>query len=176
LKIQNITIVDLKTPEEWVDTVMKGDIDVVVTAQPYANTVRERLGTNGFFWPVQSSQFLHGLMVSTDNWVTGHPELAVRFIKSIAQAEEYASRNPDKAKAVVQKALNLDAGYIEMVWAQNQFSLYLDQSLLLAMEDEARWMISNNLTAEKTVPDFLDLIYADALKSVKPGAVRIVGK
>jgi len=64
---------------------------------------------------------------------------------------------------------------METVWFQNQFSLSLDQSLILAMEDEARWMISNSLTTEKTVPNFLDYIYPDGLSAVKPGAVRIAG-
>jgi NitT/TauT family transport system substrate-binding protein len=42
------------------------------------------------------------------------------------------------------------------------------------MEDEARWMINNNLTTEKTVPDFLDYIYIDGLESIKPGSVNII--
>jgi NitT/TauT family transport system substrate-binding protein len=42
------------------------------------------------------------------------------------------------------------------------------------MEDEARWMIKNNLTTEKTVPDFLKYIYIDGLKAVKPEAVNII--
>jgi NitT/TauT family transport system substrate-binding protein len=42
------------------------------------------------------------------------------------------------------------------------------------MEDEARWMISNNLTQEKQVPDFLNYIYEDGLKAVKPEAVKII--
>jgi NitT/TauT family transport system substrate-binding protein len=45
------------------------------------------------------------------------------------------------------------------VWSQNQFSLSLDQSLIVAMEDEARWMIKNSLTGEKQVPDFADYIH-----------------
>ena len=63
---------------------------------------------------------------------------------------------------------------METVWSQNQFSLSLDQSLITAMEDEARWMIKNNLTTEKQVPDFLDYIYEDGLKAVKPEAVNII--
>jgi hypothetical protein len=35
-------------------------------------------------------------------------------------------------------------------------------------------MISNNLTTEKTIPNFLDYIYTDALKAVKPDAVKII--
>ena len=40
------------------------------------------------------------------------------------------------------------------------------------MEDEARWMIKNNLTTEKQVPDFMNYIYADGLKAIKPEAVK----
>ena len=42
------------------------------------------------------------------------------------------------------------------------------------MEDEARWMTNDGLTTEKQVPNFLDYIYDDALKAVKPEAVNII--
>jgi hypothetical protein len=42
------------------------------------------------------------------------------------------------------------------------------------MEDEARWMIANNLTTEKQVPDFGDYIYESCLKAVKPEAVNLI--
>ena len=59
------------------------------------------------------------------------------------------------------------------IWPDHQFSLTLDQSLLIAMEDEGRWMIKNNLTTEKTMPDFRDYIYTKGLEEVKPDAVNI---
>lgn len=59
-------------------------------------------------------------------------------------------------------------------WQVHQFSLSLDQSLITAMEDEARWMIKNNLTSEKQVPDFMNYVYVDGLKAVKPEAVNII--
>ncbi len=52
--------------------------------------------------------------------------------------------------------------------------LMLDQSLVVAMEDEARWMISNNRTTEMMVPNFLEYIHLDGLKSVKPAEVNII--
>lgn len=174
MNIKDITLVDVKTPAEWVNAVANGDIDAIATAQPYANSARERLGANAVVWPAQGSQPIFGLIVSTDEWITNHPELVSRFLKSLAQAEEYATRNPAEAKAIVQKRLNLDAARMETVWSQDQFSLSLDQSLILAMEDEARWMMNNNLTTEKNIPDFLDYIYEDDLKDVKPEAVNII--
>jgi len=74
----------------------------------------------------------------------------------------------------VQNWLDLDAGYMATVWQQNQFSLTLDQSLVLAMEDEARWMIRNNLTNATAIPDFRNFLYTDGLDTVKPGSVKII--
>ena len=176
MAIKDIDVVDLKTPQEWVNAVVSGDIDAVVTAQPDANTARERLGPNGFIWPVQSGQFLNGLIVSTNDWLANNPGMATRFLKAMIQAERYFERNPDKAKAIVKAGLNLDAGYVNTAWTQNQFTISLDQSLVVAMEDEARWIIGNNLTSGDAVPNFLDLINADSLKIVDPGSVRISGK
>jgi NitT/TauT family transport system substrate-binding protein len=174
MSMQDITLVDVKTPEEWVNAVVNGDIDAIATAQPYANSAKERLGPNAVAWPAQSGQPLHGLIISSDKWMTKHPELTKRFLKSLTLAEEYVTRNPAQAKAIIQKRLNLDAAYMETVWSQNQFSLSLDQSLIIAMEDEARWMIANRLTSEKKIPDFLNYINEDALKAIKPEAVSII--
>jgi NitT/TauT family transport system substrate-binding protein len=174
MNMQDITLVDVKTPEEWVNAIVNGDIDTISTAQPYVNSIKERLGANAVVWPAQSGQPLHGLIISSNDWITRHPELARRFLKSLAEAEEYLIRHPAEAKAIVQKRLNLDAAYMETVWSQNQFSLSLDQALIVTMEDEARWMIKNNLTTEKQVPDFMNYIHIDGLKAVKPEAVNII--
>jgi NitT/TauT family transport system substrate-binding protein len=174
MNMRDITLVDVKTPTEWVNAVVNGDIDAIATAQPYANSAKERLDANGVFWSAQSSQPQYGLISSTEEWIRKHPQQVRRFLKSLAQAEEYVIRNPAEAKAIVQKRLNLDASYMETVWSQNQFSLSLDQSLITAMEDEARWMIKNNLTREKQVPDFMNYIYVDGLRAVKPEAANII--
>jgi NitT/TauT family transport system substrate-binding protein len=174
LNIQDVTLVDLKTPAEWVDTVVNGDIDAVATAQPYANLAKDGLGANAVVWSIQSSQPLYAQAISTDEWITTHPELVNRFLRSLLQAEELAINYPAEAKAIVKNQMNLTDAYIETVWTQNQFSLSLDQSLVSAMENEARWMMSNNLTNVTQVPNFLNYIYLDGLKSVKPESVNII--
>jgi NitT/TauT family transport system substrate-binding protein len=171
---RDITLVDVKTPEGWVDDVAKGDIDAIATAQPYADSARYQLGDTAVVWSVQSSQPVAGLIVSTDEWLSTHPDQAAGFLRSLAEAEEYVQTYPTEAQAIVQKWLNLDAGYMATVWQQNQFSLTLDQSLVLAMEDEARWMIRNNLTNATVVPDFRNHLYTDGLDVVKPGSVKII--
>lgn len=174
IDIDNTTLVDLKKPEEWVNAVVEGEIDAVATAQPYASFAKNRLGGKGIVWPVQSGQPAHGLVITSNEWLTNHPDGTRRFLQSLAQAEDYLLRRPAEAKTILQKQLNVDAAYVETLWSQNQFSLCLDQALIATMEDEARWMIANNLTSEKDVPDFYDYIYLESLKAVKSEAVNII--
>ena len=44
MSLQDITLVDVKTPEEWVNAVVNGDIDAIATAQPYADLAKEPSG------------------------------------------------------------------------------------------------------------------------------------
>jgi len=174
ISVRDITVVDLKTPAEWENAVPDGTIDAIVTAQPYADLASKQLGSNAVVWPAQSGQYIFGLVVSSNDWVTKNPEKIRRFLRSLAQAEEYAISHPSSAKAIVQKRLSADTALVESIWSRDQFTVSLDQSLVVAMEDEARWMIKNKLTAEKEVPFFNDYIYEDALKAIKPEAVNII--
>ncbi|MGE5832686.1 MAG: ABC transporter substrate-binding protein, partial [Methanomicrobiales archaeon] len=173
--MQDITLVDVRTPEGWVDAVARGDIDAIATAQPYAGKAMGRLGDNAVSWPIQSGQPLFANIISTESWIEAHPGSATRFLESLAEAEEYLNSHPAESMAIVQSRLDLDPGYMDSVWQQNRFSLSLDQSLVLAMEDEARWMIANNLTDARTVPDFREVIEPRFLEEVRPGSVNIIG-
>ncbi len=125
--------------------------------------------------PRQSGQLLYGVLTSRNDWIARNPVPLVRLLKAIDQANLYIAQHPKEAKAIVQRRLNLDPGYVDRIWQRNLFSLSLDQSLITAMEDEARWMIHNNLTAgNKTIPNFLDFIHAKSLKEVNPNSVNII--
>lgn len=175
LSMQDINLVDVKTPADWVNAVVNGSIDAVATAQPYANLAKEGLGDNAVVWPIQSNQPLYALAIATNNWITAHPELVNRFLKSLVQAEEFTLNHPSQVKEIVKNELNFTDEYVDTVWKQNTFSLSLDQSLLLAMQDEARWLISNNLTNATGISNMQDFIYVDGLKAVKQGVVNIIG-
>lgn len=174
MDVSDVTIFNLNLSQSE-DALVNRDVDAIVNWQPYTNTVQGRLGSNAVVWPVQNHQESYGLMICRNDWITKNPELVNRFLRSLAQAEEFASNHPAAAKAIVKKQMNFSDAYMETVWQQNQFSLSLDQSLITAMEDEGRWMIKNNLTTEKAIPNFRNYISTLGLEEVKPGSVNIIG-
>lgn len=173
MNIGQVTLVDVNVSRSE-NAITNADVDAIISRPPHLFAIQERLGLNAVTWPAQSGQALYAILIGRNNWIAEHPELVKRLLNSLAQAEEYVIRHPAEAKAILKKKLSLTDDYVNGVWPENQFSLSLDQSLVIAMEDEARWMIGNNLTGEKTVPDFGNYIYIDGLKAVKPGAVNII--
>ncbi|MBI4596138.1 MAG: NrtA/SsuA/CpmA family ABC transporter substrate-binding protein [Candidatus Tectomicrobia bacterium] len=173
INIGQVTLIDV-SPSRSEDAIIRGDVDAIISRPPYIRPIEERLGVNAVIWPAQSGQALYAILIGRNDWITGHPEPIKRLLSSLAQAEEYIIHHSAETKAILQKKLNLTDHDVTKVWSENQFSLSLDQSFILAMEDEARWMIKNNLPMERTVPDFTNYIYIEGLKTLKPEAVDII--
>jgi NitT/TauT family transport system substrate-binding protein len=104
----------------------------------------------------------------------GNPPGSYRpVLCDLSREETYLSEHPDEARAIVRDRLNYHDACMDVVRPENQFSLSLDQSLLVAMNNEARWIINNNLSAEKVIPDFREYISPEELSRVRPEAVNI---
>ncbi len=174
LSLQDVTIIDLK-PSQFADALANGTVDALQISRKDMISVEKRLGSNDLvIWPSQSYQSAYEILACRGDWAAAHPESISRLLKSLGQAEEYLINHPAEAKAIVQKRLNYSDSYMTAVWQDNQYSLTLDQSLVIAMEDEGRWMISNNLTNVTAIPDFRKYIDTRGLKEVNPEAVNII--
>jgi NitT/TauT family transport system substrate-binding protein len=171
--IGDVTVVNTP-PAKLRDAVSSGTVDAVVAWAPYSTQIKELSPGNTVAWQVQSGQSVFGLIVGTNDWVTSHPDTVSRFWRSLAQAQGFLTRHPDEAKEILRRNVGYEMSYIDSIWPQYDFSLSLDQSLIIAMEDEARWMIKNNLTTEKQVPVFANFINENGLKAVRPEAVNII--
>ncbi|HWQ18877.1 MAG TPA: NrtA/SsuA/CpmA family ABC transporter substrate-binding protein [Methanotrichaceae archaeon] len=173
LSISDVVLVNVK-PSQYADAIGNGTVDAILAWDPYTDEIKERLLQDLVIWPAQSGQLGYWNLICRDEWATEHPELISRVLRSVDQAEEYTINHPADAKAVVQKRRNYSDKYMAATWSNTQFSLSLDQSLILAMEDEGRWMIANNSTGEKTIPDYRSYIYTEGLQEIKPYVVNII--
>ena len=96
------------------------------------------------------------------------------MLRALVRAEAFVRENPAEAQKNVADFSGVDIGIVRDIWADASFTVSLDQALILALEDESRWAIDAGLIGARKVPNYLDFIYFDGLKSVKPGAVRIL--
>jgi ABC-type nitrate/sulfonate/bicarbonate transport system substrate-binding protein len=146
-------------PNHIVDALTNGTVDAVVTWQPYLYRIHNQLANDIVEWPAQSGQQVYSVLSATNSWLDTHNKTVTQFLDAISQAENYLQNNPVDGKSIIMNQLNYTQEYLESVWPDHQFTLSLDQSLVLIMEDEARWLIANNLTNVTSVPDFQNYIY-----------------
>jgi ABC-type nitrate/sulfonate/bicarbonate transport system substrate-binding protein len=172
ISLSQVTMID--TSSNVIDALTNGTVDAVITGQPNINRIENIFGNGIVEFPAQGLQATYYGALCANGWATAHPELVTRFLNSLIKAEQYINNNPAQAKIAIQSRLNYSDQYMAEVWSDHQFSLSLDQSLVVAMENEARWLINDNLTNATAVPNFLDYIYLDGLVSVKPESVNII--
>jgi NitT/TauT family transport system substrate-binding protein len=173
IDLQNVDQVNVPTTE-YVSAIVNGTVDAVVVSDSSISQIENQLPNDTVVWSVQSSQLLDMVVSAKNDWIRQHPDLTTRFLKSLSEAEDYSANHPSGAQTIVQKQLNITNSVMTEKWASHEFSLSLDQSLVLAMQDEARWMISSNLTNATAIPNFLNYIYVKGLETARPSAVNVL--
>ena len=108
------------------------------------------------------------------DFAKNHPEVLKRFLKAMKKAETFIGSNREVTTAIVSERLTIDRELVVSMWPDYSYQLLLDQSILVALENEARWAIKNKLTDKTQIPNYLNFIYPAALEAIKPEAVTII--
>ncbi|MBI4776202.1 MAG: NrtA/SsuA/CpmA family ABC transporter substrate-binding protein [Deltaproteobacteria bacterium] len=172
---KDVRMVHLST-DRVVDALLKGEVDAVSTWAPHTIMLREKLAGNATVLQDPSIYTMTWDMAATQGFVRDRPEPIKRFLRAIISANEFISERPSETRAVFSRHIGADGSLFERDWIDYRFTAVLDQSLILNMEDQARWISKGEGAAGRRLPNFLDFVDASALKTIRPEAVRITGK
>jgi NitT/TauT family transport system substrate-binding protein len=172
---RDVRLVNL-APDKVVDTLLNGEVDAVCTWAPHTIELREKLGS--------SAQVLHDPSLYTMTWniaarrefAEDNPERIKKFLRAVIRANSFIREHPEDARAITAEKIGAKGVLYEKEWQEYSFSASLDQSLILNLEDQSRWMIKREPGANRGIPNFMDSIFTDGLKAVSPKEVRISGK
>ncbi len=173
LDFSDVEVVDLE-PGEMVEAIVNGDVDAIFTWEPNILNCQKILADNAVILPSMVGYMVTFSLVSRKDFIESNPELIKRIIKSLAKAEEFVKNSREESIDIVASRLKIERESMNELWNDYKFRLSLPQSLLVTMEDQARWAIQNNLTDATEVPNYLDYIYIDALLEVRPEAIGII--
>ncbi len=168
----DVTIVDL-SPAQLVKAISNGEVDAVMIFNPFAYNIKKQLGDTVISLQGQSGRQQYFLLIARKQLVDSRPEMLKRLLLALLQAETFVANNPKQTQDFLTKQLQYEQPYLAATWSNHHFNLSLDQSLLVSMEDEGRWVIANKLTDKTVIPNYTDFIYTDALRKIKPEAVLL---
>lgn len=148
--------------------------DAISLKEPFSTDAVGFLGDNAVVFEDRGLIRVTFNVVSRSSFIEKKPETIQRLLKAFIQAEEFAKKHPEKIFDLIAKTHKFDKAQWDIIMPDFNLVVSLEQSLLLTLEDEARWAISEGLADNKEVPNYMDLIYMEGLESVKPGAVTIL--
>ena len=173
MNLSDITIQYL-SPANLSQSLVSGSSDAGIIWEPYAYNIQQKLVGNVITWPAQSGQMFYWATYTCPEILHEKREVLTRYFKALSDSEQYIYSHEKEAKTVIKQKMNLSDEYSDVIWAKSQFIQSLDQGMIIAMEDEARWILKNNLSDKKEIPNFLNYINIDPLSTVDPDAIQII--
>jgi NitT/TauT family transport system substrate-binding protein len=173
IALREVTIVDINL-FDLADALAAGKVDAVLAWEPVTHDILKRVGNNAIEWPAQEGQDFYWLLVTREDVIQNQKARLEKLFRALSQAAEFAREQPAAARAIIAQWTKVPLADLQAGKYPKKYELFLDQALLLAMEDQARWMIGNKLTDQTGVPNYLHYIDAEALAKVKPQAVRLI--
>jgi ABC-type nitrate/sulfonate/bicarbonate transport system substrate-binding protein len=168
-------IVDLPA-EKVADALLKGSVDAVCTWTQYTVVLQRKLGDRALVLDDPDIYTMSWNIATRKNFVNGHPECIKKLLRAVLRAETFIREHPAEARTITARRTDTKSAELDQIWDACTFETTLDQSLVVDVEDQVRWVIGRGLDSKAKMPDLLDFIYADGLKAVRPEAVTIAGK
>jgi len=173
LSISDVEMVHIKTV--GLPAALKNDeVDAISVWQPYSQEAERLLQDNAIILPqpeIYRTTFDFAVMKS---FAKDHPEILKKFLRAINKAAVFIKDNKEKSQEIIAESFKLDKDIVHAAWNDFVFDISLDQSLLVAWDEIARWAIKNKFTDSKELPNYLNFIYMDALDAVKSESITII--
>ena len=172
LSMGDVSIVNV-VPAQFKDSIVNGSVDAVVSWEPYTDQILMELQSGYTSWSLNADTTAYSVLSCRNDWITTHTDTLNRLIESLLEAQNFVESHPAEAQQIIKDHFNYTDSYLTTVWNRNNFRLSLTQTMTDAMQEEANWLISNNLTTQKTEPTIRNFIVIDFLKQLKSDVVEI---
>lgn len=161
-------------PEQLAGALARGEIDAAAGWEPFLTGMTHAIaGKAAIFYGEDVYAGLFNV-AGTGDYVRSHPATVRKVLRALIAGARFCQDEPDAARALFAKASASETARLQAAWHGYRFGVVLDQGLLLALEDEARWAIRNRLAERSDMPNFLDAVYLDGLEAVAPSAVTVI--
>jgi NitT/TauT family transport system substrate-binding protein len=113
-------------------------------------------------------------LIAGNEMVQKEPELLKHVLRALSKAIIFIQKNPEKSQKILAEHIQVPQSELAATWNFNHFDLHLDQSLLVALDSEARWAIRERRTETATIPNYLNFVFPRPLAEVDPTAVTMI--
>ncbi|WP_169304224.1 ABC transporter substrate-binding protein [Deferribacteres bacterium DY0609] len=126
------------------------------------------------YFPMPSSMPFHFILVVDEKYHRENPEVSVKILKSLYDAEEWAQNNYEELKQLVKERFNLSDDYAVNALKRHKLIINFPYTLPRAMENQITWLSRYKHYGADEIINFSTLFDTAPLKRVKPSSVTII--
>ncbi|MFZ2641194.1 MAG: NrtA/SsuA/CpmA family ABC transporter substrate-binding protein [Verrucomicrobiia bacterium] len=173
LSEKDVTVCDMPQAD-FPKAMARGDVEAVSSREPFTSQAVALLGNNAVTFEEPGLYVEYYNLVVSERFLQEQPEATRRVVRALLDAEAFARSQPARARSIVARTISMPEPTLQRVWPRLDLRVRLSQSLLVALEDQVRWIIDNRLTEDAAMPNFLRLIHLETMLAVKPSAVSVI--
>lgn len=170
---ENDVTLKYMTPSELPAALIKGEIDAFSMRNPFIDEVKKQMPGKviEFMEPNIYTQFFN--LIASKQFIATNTSEIIKILDALLKAEAYLDRHPGKAQSIVAEQLDIPLSSLEKEWPVYSFNVSLQQSMLLTLEDQARWILGKQVGEKKSIPNYLNYIHVDCLNTIAPDTMQI---
>ena len=169
---RSVQLIELK-PEEMPDALADGRVDAISVWEPYGFYAIQNLEQKARVLNTKNLFTLSFNLTTKKGYADQHQAELQQVFKALNQATEFIAEHPEETRMIIRSRLNQQQKFIDWIWPDYLFKLALNRSLVLSLENQARWAIDSGLTNKQNIPTFEENIDKRALMTVLPEAVSL---
>ncbi|WP_395010124.1 ABC transporter substrate-binding protein [Undibacterium sp.] len=151
-----------------------GRLDAVVMYQPLLAKLEAEMGDRIKVFYGEDVYAFRFLLVGKPSYIDSHPQEVQAVLRGLIAANQASRANPVAARRSVGDALKMDDAMMAKLFDPEDYTLTLDEAMLLALEDETRWAMKKGLVASRPMPNYLNFMKYQHLKALLPTAVTVI--
>lgn len=168
----DVTLVFMKS-DEVLAALISGQVDAIAMPNNVIAQAQQALQAKAVSLEAPGLCRNYVMVLATSGLQEKRPGVAVKFLRALAQAEDFINQRPEEAQVVAQADQKISAAEFKHLLELFQYQLTLDHALLMGLEEAARWTLRQSGDGQGAVPNFLNLITAEPLQSVNPDGVKL---
>jgi NitT/TauT family transport system substrate-binding protein len=162
------------SPAAMTEAFRLGEVDAITSWQPDLAQLKFELGPTAVALYEPDIFVYRFLLVGKRSFLSSHPAQVRGVLTALEASGESMRRAPQQAIGIIGRKIALDATELGRFFDANDYRLVLDQSLLVALDDQTRWAMGRSMIPPGAIPNYLDFIVREPLQAVLPGADRMI--
>ncbi len=175
LSLNDVLLTDME-PSQIITSMANGSIDATTLWEPNISMIESAMPDKTIKFDAQQNQDFYFILVSSNQWLDENLDNTKKFLKSLYSAEMYFQKNTDSSIQLLSDYTKTSIEQVKENLNNERLFLTFPQNLIVIMDSEKRWLSEKQGIANDQVPELLEVMRPEIMKTIIQERVTIIKK